>query len=101
MSVWLLCPTSAERKCIISLHLQVSTNKHYNRYKPAVKLRFVTEELGFESDEESARFLCDHGAQAFLEEGEDIVRLLTGKVGNTFEAAKLAAFRRVDIKGQI
>lgn len=71
------------------------------RYKPDVKLRFITEELGFESDEESARFLCDHGAQTFLEEREDGVRLLAGKVGNTFEAAKSAAFRKVDIKGQI
>lgn len=72
-----------------------------SRYKPDVKLRFITEELGFESDEESARFLCDHGAQGFLEEREDGVRLLTGKVGNTFETAKSAAFRKVDIKGQI
>ncbi|MCJ1314784.1 hypothetical protein MMC15_000096 [Xylographa vitiligo] len=70
-------------------------------YKPDVKLRFITEELGFESDEESARFLCDQGGQAFLEEREDGVRLLSGKVGNIFEAVKDAAFRKVDIKGQI
>ncbi|MCJ1227595.1 hypothetical protein MMC12_004251 [Toensbergia leucococca] len=70
-------------------------------YKPAVKLRFITEELGFESDEESARFLCDYGAQTFLEEREDGVCLLTGKVGNTLEVAKDAAFKRVDIKGQM
>jgi hypothetical protein len=64
-------------------------------------LRFITEELGFESDEESARFLCDHEAQAFLEEREDGVRLLTGKVGNVIEGARAASFKKVDIKGQI
>ncbi|KAI9876964.1 MAG: hypothetical protein M1830_005185 [Pleopsidium flavum] len=70
-------------------------------YKPDVVLRFITEELGFESDEESARFICDHGAQSLLEEREDGVRLLTGKAGSVFETAKNAAFKRVDIKGQI
>lgn len=68
-----------------------------DRYKPDVKLRFITEELGFESDEECARFLCEHGGQSFLEERDDGVRLLTGKVGNTFEGVKDAAFRKVDI----
>ena len=66
-----------------------------------MKLRFITEELGFESDEEGARFVCEHGGQTFLEEHEDGVRLLTGKVGNIFEIATSAAFRKVDIKGQI
>ncbi|MCJ1479350.1 hypothetical protein MMC13_008035 [Lambiella insularis] len=70
-------------------------------YKPDVKLRFVTEELGFESDEESARFLCDHGGQAFLEEREDGVRLLTGKVGNIFETAKEALFPKRDTHGAV
>jgi hypothetical protein len=70
-------------------------------YKPDIKLRFITEELGFESDEESARFLCEHGGQALLEEREDGVCLLTGKAGNIFEGHKEAAFKKVDIKGQI
>lgn len=70
-------------------------------YKPDVKLRFITEELGFESDEESARFMCDHGAQSLLKEETDGVRLLAGKAGLVFENAKNAAFQRVDIKGQI
>ncbi|KAL8793752.1 MAG: hypothetical protein Q9195_003693 [Heterodermia aff. obscurata] len=70
-------------------------------YKMDVKLRFITEELGFESDDESARFICEHGGQAFLEERDDGVRLVTGKASNYFEPAKQAAFRRVDIKGQI
>ncbi|KAL9129075.1 MAG: hypothetical protein Q9217_002382 [Psora testacea] len=71
-------------------------------YKPDVKLRFVTEELGFESDDESARFVCDHGGQSFLDEREEgEVRLLTGKALKFFEGAKAAAFKTVDIKGQI
>ena len=81
---------------------------YYNRmftdwvhsYKVQVKLRFVTEELGFESDEESARFICEYGGQAYLEEGAE-VKLLTGKALNFFDPAKDAAFRKVDIKGQI
>lgn len=67
-----------------------------------MKLRFVTEELGFESDDESARFICDHGGQAFLQEDSNgHVKLLTGKALRFFEAAKSAAFKTVDIKGQI
>ena len=71
------------------------------RYKPDVKLRFITEELGFESDDESARFVCEHGGQAYLDEKDDGVRLLTGKALGLFEPAKASAFRTVDIKGQI
>ncbi|KAI9817939.1 MAG: Leukocyte receptor cluster (LRC) member 8 [Thelocarpon impressellum] len=70
-------------------------------YKPDIKLRFVTEELGFESDGECVRFLCDSGAEGLLDEREDGVRLLSGKAGAIFDAARAAAFRRVDIKGQI
>lgn len=66
-----------------------------------MKLRFLTEELGFESDDESARFVLDHGGQVFLEERPDGVRLLTGKALGFFEEAKDLAFKRVDIKGQI
>lgn len=66
-----------------------------------MKLRFLAEELGFESDDESARFVLDHGGQVFLEERADGVRLLTGKALGFFEEAKDLAFKRVDIKGQI
>ena len=62
----------------------------------------MTEELGFESDDESARFICDHGGQEYLEEQDDgDVKLLTRKALRSFEAAKAAAFKTVDIKGQI
>ncbi|EFR05244.1 hypothetical protein MGYG_08256 [Nannizzia gypsea CBS 118893] len=70
-------------------------------YKPDVNIRFITEELGFESDEQSARFVLDHVSEHLLQETQDGVKLLTGKCGAAFEAAKQQAFRRIDIKGQI
>jgi hypothetical protein len=71
------------------------------RYKPEVKLRFVTEELGFESDGDAAQFIYDYNGQALLEEKESGLVFLTGKAGQIFETAKVAAFSKVDIKGQI
>jgi SAC3 family protein LENG8/THP3 len=70
-------------------------------YKPDVNIRFITEELGFESDEQSARFLLDHGSNELLEEKAGTVRLLTSKAGRIFEDAKVEAHKVVDIKGQI
>ena len=86
----------------MALHGSRPIANDFTRYKPDVRLRFVTEELGFESDDESARFICDHGGQAFLDEKEEgEVRLLTGKALRFFEGARSAAFQKVDIKGQI
>lgn len=70
-------------------------------YKPDVNIRFITEELGFESDEQTARFILDHASEQLLEEKNGSVRLLTGKAGMLFEQAKSEAHRVVDIKGQI
>ncbi|KAL8940556.1 MAG: hypothetical protein Q9216_002743 [Gyalolechia sp. 2 TL-2023] len=70
-------------------------------YKPHVKLRFITEELGFESDDESARFICDHGAQQYLEERDAGVFLLTGKALNSFDPALTAASARPDSKAYV
>ncbi|CBF79222.1 hypothetical protein AN7031.2 [Aspergillus nidulans FGSC A4] len=71
-------------------------------YKPDVKIRFITEELGFESDEQSARFILDHSSEDMLLEKDGSVRLLTGgKAAQLFEAAKADAHRVIDIKGQI
>ncbi|KAL2810872.1 SAC3/GANP/Nin1/mts3/eIF-3 p25 family-domain-containing protein [Aspergillus granulosus] len=71
-------------------------------YKPDVKIRFITEELGFESDEQSARFILDHSAEEMLQEKDGVVRLLTGgKAAQLFELSKTEAHRVVDIKGQI
>lgn len=66
-------------------------------------LRFITEELGFESDGDAAQFIYEYSGQSqhLLVERDDALRVLTGKAGNLFEDAKKAAFRKVDIKGQI
>ena len=70
-----------------------------------MRIRFVTEELGFESDTEAGLFICEHGGESYLHvpEGqpEGHVVLLTGKVGPIFDAAASAARRKVDLKGQI
>ncbi|KAM3527445.1 hypothetical protein NHJ13051_002983 [Beauveria bassiana] len=70
-------------------------------YKPDVKLRFITEELGFESDADAAQFIIDHQGQELLEDRSDNIVFLTGKAGNLFEGTRALAFRSVDIKGQI
>ncbi|KAI9051731.1 hypothetical protein LZ554_004771 [Drepanopeziza brunnea f. sp. 'monogermtubi'] len=70
-------------------------------YKPDLKLRFITEELGFESDSDAASFICEYNGQHLLEEKNEELRFLAGKAGNIFEVAKSEAFRKVDIKGQI
>lgn len=66
-----------------------------------MNIRFITEELGFESDEQTARFVLDHSSEEALEEKDGTVRLLTSKAGPLFERAKQEAHRVVDIKGQI
>lgn len=66
-----------------------------------MKLRYVTEELAFESDTEAAQFILDYNGQSLLLEREDHIAFLTSKAGATFEEARTEAFRRVDLKGQI
>ncbi|KAK6531656.1 hypothetical protein TWF694_002833 [Orbilia ellipsospora] len=82
-------------------------------YRPDVPFRHITEELGFENDAECEAFLVKHNAGQFIKtkqttkgEGDeqqmvDKVTLETQKAMTTFEAAKAAAFKKVDIKGQI
>ncbi|TQW00790.1 hypothetical protein V2A60_001832 [Cordyceps javanica] len=70
-------------------------------YKPDVKLRFITEELAFESDADAAQFIIDQQGQNLLEDRSDSIVFLTGKAGNLFENSRTMAFRSVDIKGQI
>ena len=95
-------PSQQSVKCKSTApHLFWSPQLTLHRYKPDVKIRFITEELGFESDEESARFILEYASEDLLEERSDGVRLLTGKAGQIFENAKTKAFQRVDPpKGQ-
>lgn len=71
------------------------------RYKPDIKLRFITEELGFESDADAAQFIIDYQGQHLLEDRTEYIAFLTGKANNLFENSRASAFRKVDIKGQI
>ncbi|KAI1394028.1 SAC3/GANP/Nin1/mts3/eIF-3 p25 family-domain-containing protein [Hypoxylon trugodes] len=70
-------------------------------FKPALKLRYITEELAFESDAEAAQFIIDFNGQDLLEEQQDHIAFLSGKAGTLFETARAEAFSRVDLKGQI
>ena len=70
-------------------------------YKPTLAIRFITEELGFESDQACVEFLVEHGAHHLLEEKDKVLVLAAGKAGALFDNAKKVAFARVDIKGQI
>lgn len=74
-------------------------------YRVYVDLRFLTEELGFESDSECVQFLTNHGAGEFLVEKKDengsVVKFNCPPAKSIFTTAKEAAFRKVDIKGQI
>ncbi|KAL1952553.1 hypothetical protein VTO42DRAFT_4822 [Malbranchea cinnamomea] len=70
-------------------------------YKPDVSLRFITEELGFENEQEAAQFIVNHAPADLLQEQDGEVKLLAGKAGMVFEQAKAEANRIIDIKGQI
>ncbi|KAI0021630.1 SAC3/GANP/Nin1/mts3/eIF-3 p25 family-domain-containing protein [Xylariomycetidae sp. FL0641] len=70
-------------------------------FKPELKLRYIAEELAFESDSEAAQFILDHQGHDLLEEKDDHIVFLAGKAGLCFEQARAAAFSRVDLKGQI
>lgn len=69
------------------------------RYNPSVRLRFVTDSLGFEADEEAAQFVLDHAGQELLEEKGETMFVKTRN--RVFEDLKVNAFSNVDIKGQI
>lgn len=84
------------------------------RYKPDVSVHFLAQELAFHGEDDGetsdpdagARqcvdFLCQHGGEHLVERrAENDVRFLSGKAGPLFENARAAAFRSVDIKGQI
>lgn len=79
----------------------------HNRYRPDIDIRFLTEELGFESDAECVTFLCNYGAQHLIEDktggtgGATNIRFKTAQGLPIFEQAKQQAFKKVDIKGQM
>ncbi|KAI0380120.1 SAC3/GANP/Nin1/mts3/eIF-3 p25 family-domain-containing protein [Hypomontagnella monticulosa] len=70
-------------------------------FKPELKLRWITEELAFESDPEAAQFIIDCDGEGLLLERDDHIAVLVAKGAALFEAARAAAFSKVDLKGQI
>lgn len=69
-----------------------------------MRLSFLVEELAFKDYAEGREFICDKGGEAFILQKPlptPAEWLDTSKVGVVFETAKAAAFRKVDIKGQI
>lgn len=79
-----------------------------------MSLQFLTQELAFHGDNDSDAsdpdagsrqcldFICQNGGEHLIERKDDgEIRFLAGKAGAVFENARAAAFRGVDIKGQI
>jgi SAC3 family protein LENG8/THP3 len=62
-------------------------------------VRFITDELGFESDAECVEFLEKRNAKIFL--ADDRVKIKTKETLEAFEVDKRKLFRVVDIKGQL
>ena len=69
----------------------------------AVKLRFLTEELGFESDHDCAEFLLQYISPDLLSVKDDGSAWLTtgSQTFKAFDDARKQAFSKVDIRGQI
>jgi hypothetical protein len=71
-----------------------------------VTLRFLTDELGFDNDDTCREFIESHGAQNIIEQKPDEdngvqFRVKIRDAAALFEGLRAAAFRKVDIKGQI
>jgi SAC3 family protein LENG8/THP3 len=96
-------PSSYRNSNLLTIH----------RYTPDVSVRFLAHELAFDFDDEDSSdpdeaprkcldFLCQHGGEPFVERKADgDVRFVARKAAGAFEGAKQAAFRAIDIKGQI
>ncbi|XXG94344.1 hypothetical protein Hte_000598 [Hypoxylon texense] len=70
-------------------------------FRRSLRLRHITEELGFESDAEAAQFIIDHKGHPFLKEDKDYIVLMTSEVGSVFDDQRAKAFKTIDLKGQI
>ena len=71
-----------------------------DRFRPEVEIRFITDELGFESDAECVEFLEKRNAEIFEQSGGKL-KIKTKEALEAFEMDKRRLFRVVDIKGQL
>lgn len=79
---------------------QISLNTANGRYRPEIEVRYITDELGFESDAECVEFLEQRNADIFSTSGGGL-RIKTKEALESFEVDRRKLFRVVDIKGQI
>jgi len=69
------------------------------RYRPEIDVRYITDELGFESDAECVDFLEKRNAEITAADGR--LRIKTKEALEAFEMDRRKLFRVVDIKGQL
>ena len=69
-------------------------------YRPEIEVRFITDELGFESDAECVEFLEKRNPDIFSDSGGGL-KIKTKEALESFEVDRRKLFRVVDIKGQI
>lgn len=70
----------------------------------------IVTELAFQGEEEDpdhgsrtcVEFICEYGGENLISKRDDgTIRFLSGSAKGIFDQARAAAFRKVDIKGQI
>lgn len=107
---WLLFLLFARRTCSGLCSQRLRLLILLRSYKPDVSLSFIVNELAFQGEEEDpdhgarvcVQFICDHGGEHLISQRDDgVVSFLTGQAKTIFEDAKNAAFKHIDIKGQI
>lgn len=69
------------------------------RYRPEIDVRFITDELGFESDAECVEFLEKRTSEIVNLGAKSKIK--TKEALEAFEMDKRRLFRVVDIKGQL
>jgi hypothetical protein len=94
----MLSLTSLEGKSHFRISSSLRCNKADKHRYANVTLRFLTDELGFDNDDICREFLVSHGAQTIIEQTD---RVKIREAASLFEGLRAAAFRKVDIKGQI
>ena len=72
----------------------------------SVALRFLTDELGFENDDDCRQFINEQAEKDLIDEKTDANNVVQLRVrikegAGKFDAKRQAAFKTVDIKGQI
>lgn len=69
------------------------------RFRPSLKLSFITKELAFDNQEQLEKFLKEHKAWHVTGKGEDIA--LDTKTASNHLAESAKRYKKIDIKGQM